>query len=123
MIIHFGSDLMMASALGGAARTAGVPFRSLTTLPKLEELLAGDSPPRMVIVDLQAPGFDFSSCAELLRGHVGGATEVIWFAQHVLDDLLEAARETGIGETMTRGQLHARVGKLVAGVAGKTEHH
>lgn len=119
MIVHFGSDLMMASALGGAARVAGVSFRSLTTLEKLADLLAGGDPPSMVVIDLQTTGFDLKRCAELFGGRFADATTVIWFAQHVYDDLLEAARQTGIGQTMTRGQLHARAGNLVAGAAEK----
>lgn len=116
MIVHLGTDLMMASAIGATARRLELPFRSVTDVGRLMELLSSGTVCRLLLVDLQLPRIDVPSLAGQLKGLAEAAPEVVWFAQHVHEGLLQAASDCGVGKVMTRGQLHSRLDGLLEGV-------
>ncbi len=63
MIVYLGTDLMMASAIGAVARSAGRTMRSVTHASSLLELMAGQPRPSVVIINLQTPGLEIGSLA------------------------------------------------------------
>lgn len=97
-------DLMFASRVRGAAPEAGIARTP-------GALLAAVGPgTRLVLVDLQAAG-----ALEAIRGVVqrSPAPRVVAWAPHVLEDVLEAAREAG-AEVMARGAFVKALPGLVA---------
>lgn len=113
MIVHLGTDLMMASSIGAVARERGLPFRSVTSAEKLLALLEAEPNVRLALINLQQPDLDISGLGKALAARGTAAPPVVWFAQHVYEDLLQAGTATGLGTVMTRGQLSRELPNLV----------
>lgn len=97
-------DLMFASRVRGAAPKAVVA-------QSRERLLESVGPrTALVIVELEAPG-----ALEALRGvrERFAGVRVVAFAPHVMEDVLESAREAG-AEVLPRGAFVKRLPELVA---------
>ncbi len=109
-VVHLASDLLLTSRVGQFCRARQIPYRVIS---RCEALDATGNPPAVLIIDLQAPGWN----AESFR-QVGPpsplATRVIAYAQHVESGLLASAAELGIETVMTRGAFDARFPQLLA---------
>lgn len=114
MVLHLGTDLMLASSIGAVARERGIAFRSLTSADRLLSALAGPTEVTLAIVNLQLPNLDIEGLGKSLQELPEPAVPVIWAAQHVFEDLLARAAATGVGQVMTRGQLVNRLPLLIA---------
>ncbi len=113
MILHLGTDLMMASSIGTLARQRQIGFRSFTTAGKLVEAIGANVNP-LVIINMQLPGLDIAELGKQLIKLGPNSITVLWFAQHVYEDLLHASAVTGIGVVLTRGQLSKKLPELVS---------
>lgn len=107
MILYFATDLLWASKIKGVADALGIPCRPVRTLEMLEARLA-DSEPRAILVDLTTPETAMALIGRL-RDADGAARErgikVIAFGPHVEKDALQAARNAGADDVLTRGAL------------------
>ena len=77
---------------------------------------AAASPPEGIILDLSIPSLDLPPLIAQLRGGPQPPT-IIAFAPHVHAALLDAAREAGCEEVLTRGDFHRRMDEVLAKIA------
>jgi hypothetical protein len=100
-VVHFTADLMMSSQLSQSVRRRGGQIQMVQRMDQLFERLGPET--TLLVVDLQAMGW---SAAEFQsrRTVTGDATPVVGYAQHVLPELLEEARQAGVETVLTRGQ-------------------
>ncbi|MEL7473039.1 MAG: hypothetical protein AAGK04_06960 [Planctomycetota bacterium] len=105
MVVYSAADLLWASKIKGVAEDLGVPCRPVRSVEMLESRLA-DSEVRALILDLDAPERAWA-LLEALDSREGGAevarVRVLAFGPHVAKDLLQAARDRGADEVLTRG--------------------
>ncbi len=107
------SDLFFGSRIAAAARAAGVAVRTVRTLAELERVL-GEGAPRLVLVDLEAPGADPLEAIARCR-RLASPPRVVAFGPHVQEELLDAARARGADEALPRGALTASLPRLLRG--------
>ena len=112
MILYAAADLLWATRIKATADALGVPCRPARNAAMLRARLA-DSPVRALIVDLEAEtGLDLIALA---RAEGGSGVRVLAFGPHVQKDRLQAARDAGADEVLTRGAFdHALPDLLVS---------
>jgi DNA-binding NarL/FixJ family response regulator len=101
------TDLMFEARIAGELRRLGLKPRATPSLASLRETLDGAS---LVIVDLQAQGFDG---IEAVREAAVAGARVIAFGQHTSADALRRAREAG-ATAMPRSAFFEQLPALVA---------
>ncbi len=116
MILLFSSDLMMAATARSFAQQNSVPLQQTNSLEQALEIIS-EHRPQLLMVDLQTPGLDI---AELGR-RVGELSDsvaplTLAYAQHVNVDKLEAGKQAGFDQVLTRGQINSQMGKIIAGI-------
>jgi hypothetical protein len=94
-------DLFFQSRIEGHCRACGF---SLQTINRLDRIGPPDSV-RGVIVDLEFPGLDFERLGELLAEQ---QLPAIGYGSHVKTHLFERAREAGLENLFSRGEIDAR---------------
>ena len=114
MILILTQDLMMSSSASAVARSLNIPFKSSASTSKsIQRLNQGEV--TLLLIDLQLPGLDITKICEDLKSL---ATDVrphcVAYAPHVEVDLLKSAREAGIDEVYTRGQMNGGLDALFA---------
>lgn len=121
MILYFATDLLWASKIKGVADALGLPCRPVRTLEMLEARLA-DTEPTAILLDLTTPETAMS-LIERLRGTGAGqkerAVRVIAFGPHVEKDALQAARNAGADEVLTRGALDHHMEEILLKLAAR----
>lgn len=113
------TDLMFDSRISGAAQQAGMTIESVAGVAAATELAARGGC-RVVVADLTVPGLSAAELISRLNEEcvAVGRPEVIAFGPHVQTGRLEAAREAGCDQVLTRGQFDARLNELLQAVAG-----
>jgi hypothetical protein len=106
MLLYAAADLIWASKIKATADALGVAARPVRTMEMLEARL-GDTPEiAALLVDLDK-GDDGLAMIARLRDARAGERErgirVLAWGPHVAKELLQAAREVGANEVMTRG--------------------
>jgi CheY-like chemotaxis protein len=96
------TDLIFASRVQAAARSAGVELRLVSTPAALLEQAASQAPD-LVILDLTAAGCEPQHLVPRLRGS-GRVPQIIAYAPHVMESRLAAARQADCDRVLTRGQ-------------------
>ncbi|MCH8044352.1 MAG: hypothetical protein IID44_11600 [Planctomycetes bacterium] len=114
-ILLLTSDLMVSSKVAAAGLRVS---REIDTALSVELLLerAAANPPAGVILDLGVADLDLPTLVAQLRGGPQPPT-IIAFAPHVHAALLDAAREAGCDQVLTRGDFHRRMDEVLAGLA------
>ena len=114
-ILLLTSDLMVSSKVAAAGLRAS---REIDTAMSVDALLerAVAKPPTAVILDLSVPGLDLPPLVAQLRSGPQPPT-IIAFAPHVHATLLDAAREAGCDQVLTRGDFHRRLDEVLANIA------
>ena len=114
MILVVADDLLFRSKISTAAKASGVVVRAATT-PDAAVERARDDRPTLVLIDLdgQKPApFEvlrrFSDDPELRQ------LDTVGFVSHVHADLVQRARELGIGRVMARSAFVAGLADLLA---------
>lgn len=117
MILYLAADLLWASKIKATADAMGLACRPVRTMEMLEARL-GDSPVRALIVDL-----DVAETALAMIGRVKGRDagrqasgirsdesvdasipiRVLAFGPHIEKNTLQAARDAGADDVLTRG--------------------
>lgn len=110
-IVLLASDLMLSSTVSGLAAEHHVRFVSASNVQELSQIL-NEHPQCLLLIDLGLPGLDVTqlapnACSETLQTAVA-------YGPHVHKEKLQAAREAGIGQVVSRGQFSASIGRVVA---------
>ncbi|MFN0134277.1 MAG: histidine kinase [Phycisphaerales bacterium] len=106
MVLYAAADLLWATRIKSTAEAMGVAARPARTVEMLRARLA-DSPVRLLIVDLEAPG-----AIELIEASKD-VVRVVAFGPHVGVEALAQAREAGAGLVLTRGAFDKGLVKLL----------
>ncbi|HEY8470908.1 MAG TPA: hypothetical protein VIL18_14750 [Longimicrobiales bacterium] len=108
------ADLIFASRIRGAAAAQGVPVQVVRSA---DELLARAraTPPRLVLVDLEARAADPAGTIARLRATPEGAgVPIVAFGSHVNRDAIEAARAAGATRVLARSAFVRELPGLLA---------
>jgi DNA-binding response OmpR family regulator len=105
------SDLMISSTVTGAADRAGVELRVVGSVDTaIEKCQSSDSGApagvNLVIVDLSLPGLRLEELVEAIEAGSATRPKIVAFGPHVHALRLDAARQAGCDEVMSRGQFH-----------------
>jgi hypothetical protein len=113
---HIATDLMMVSNVKTAAAQHQLNFVAVPNLAKLpsEQLPAEVA---VVLVDLQLPGLDFARLQTVLATNSNPQLLVCLYAQHVDEEALARGEALGVGQVMTRGQVHRDMQRVFAAIA------
>lgn len=118
MILYFASDLVWATRIKATAEDLGIPCRPVRNLDMLSQRLA-DSEPDALILDLETEQAGLDLLRGLRADEKGKGVRVVAFGPHVKKDLMQAARDAGADEVLTRGVFdHGLVDLLVRLEAG-----
>jgi DNA-binding response OmpR family regulator len=111
MIVLLTKDLLAGSQVAPAVRATG---RKLASVPSLEAYARriSETPPRLVIIDLNMPGLDLDEIVTQARA-ASEKVEVVAFGPHVHVDRLKAARSAGCDLVLTRGQFVATLPEIL----------
>src|SRR4051794_20935756 len=115
MILAIVDDLMFTSKIRTTAGRLGVPVAFARSR---DAALTGmrATRPTLVIVDLNSRGADPLGTLTAMRGDPALADiPTIGFVSHVQTDLIDAARQAGIGEVMARSAFTARLPEILQG--------
>jgi hypothetical protein len=104
-VVAFVPDLMDRSKVQAAARAAGASLRLVGSPSELPE--AAEDDVSLVVVDLSRRG-----SLEAVFACRGSVT--VGFASHVDHELLEAARQAGCQQVLSRAAFFRRLGALLA---------
>ena len=112
------ADLMQSSQVAGAAQRAAAQLRVFSSADALCAALAeapsAEEAARLVIVDLAAPGLDVRSLLSQLDALPMGKPPTLAFGPHVHTERLNAAREAGCDQVISRGQFQAQMDMLLS---------
>jgi CheY-like chemotaxis protein len=102
MVLYAAADLIWASKVKATADALGVPCRPVRTREMLDARLT-DSPVQALLVDLDK-GEEGLDLIRYLRADPSRRTiRVLAWGPHVAKELLQAARDAGADEVLTRG--------------------
>jgi len=113
-VVVLTSDLAVASMVHGAAQQAGATSVMALDADALSRRLEESSPPALVVVHLESRGLDIAALMERVRSLPQPPRGVIAFGPHVHEARLEAARQAGCDEVLSKGGFHARAAQLFA---------
>lgn len=111
MILYLAADLIWASKIKATADALGVACRPVRNMEMLEARLA-DSEVRALVVDLDVAEMALTMVRRVKGDgkadggagkEMGKAIRVLAFGPHVVRDALQAARDAGADEVLTRG--------------------
>ncbi len=108
MILYAAADLIWATKIKGTADALGVAARPARTLEMLEARLA-DSPVTALLVDLEKGE---EALTLISRGKAAGVRVLAW-GPHVAKEMLQAARDAGATDVMTRGAFDHNLPELL----------
>lgn len=115
-ILYAAADLLWASKIKATADALGIPSRPVRTLEMLAARLA-DTTPAAFLVDLDK-GEDALALIRAARSASAGL-RIISFGPHVAKDLLQASRNAGATDAMTRGSLEHHMDDVLLSLAGR----
>lgn len=109
------TDLMVTSLATGAATATGVPLR---TVGSVSELLtsAKDPDTKLVVLDLALRELKPDDVVFELKS-LKTCPKVLAFGQHVHEARLNAARQAGCDQVLTRGQFCAQLADVLRAMA------
>jgi CheY-like chemotaxis protein len=109
--LHVTNDLLFSSQVQSAADQIGVTLNVVRSAAELPRYLdAGDV--RLVILDLTTADCGPGQLLPPLR-RLPECPHVVAYAPHVMKARLQAARDAGCDQVLTRGQFHARMGEVL----------
>ena len=130
MILYAAADLIWATKIKATAEALGLAARPVRTLEMLHARLADCPEAKSLMVDLDK-GEEGLALIAALRAHeaahqaTGQATgqgrrlRVLAWGPHVAKDLLQAARDAGADDVLTRGALEHNMEEVLVKLAGR----
>lgn len=119
MLLYAAADLIWASKIKATADAMGVAARPVRTLEMLEARLADTPEISALLVDLDK-GEEGLALIARVRDVAQGAGEreqkirVLAWGPHVAKELLQAARDAGANDVMTRGGFDGSMPEILA---------
>jgi PleD family two-component response regulator len=113
MVLAIVDDLMFTSKIKTTAGLIGVP---VTFARSRESALAEmrKSAPSLVILDLNSTRTDPLGTVSAMKENAALAgIPTIGFVSHVQTELIEAARQAGVGDVMARSRFTARLAEIL----------
>lgn len=107
-------DIFFTTRLRAAANDTDVVLDFASTTEELETRMERRTP-RLVLVDLNADGFDGVDAVERVRATVGDNAIVVAFFRHVDTDLQEAAEAAGADDVLARRTFVQQIPELLEG--------
>lgn len=109
LVFLVATDLMMCSSVGGAARVAGAEFRSGDAVAAGATVT--EHPQTLLLIDLGYAREEISNWANVFPQ--AALARAVAFGPHVHTQLLQLAREAGVGQVISRGQFSAGMGRII----------
>jgi PleD family two-component response regulator len=113
MILAVLDDLMFVSKIKTAATHLGV----VVTFARLKDAALAamrTSAPTLVILDLNNPRVDpLGIVAAMKQDPALASIRTLGYASHVQTDVMDAAREAGVGEVLARSAFAAQLGEIL----------
>ena len=100
-------DLMFSTRVRDAARRQGHDCQIVTRAADVEANLGGAD---LVIVDLMVPG---GGALDAVAAAAGAGVPVVAYGEHVLAEVLQAGRDAGADEVLTRSEFTRRLAALL----------
>ena len=101
-------DLMFSTRVRDAARRHGHDCRIVTKADDVAGNLDGTD---LVVIDLMVPG---GGALEAVAAAAGAGVPVVAYGEHVKADVLQAGRDAGADEVLTRSEFTRRLEALFA---------
>lgn len=111
-VVLCSQDLMVVSHAQGAATPAGAKFHVVSSSSQIAEL-SGAEHVSLVVLDLSMPSLDVAALVSLLRQGSADAPRIVAFGPHVHKERLDAARQAGCDEVLSRGEFFARAAEVL----------
>ncbi len=111
-VLFLTSDLMIASQVEGAAERCGVALKVVASADALAQKCQADEV-ALVLVDLGFAGLELKELVSSVEVARSARPTIIAFGPHVQANRLEAAREAGCDEVMSRGTLCGQIDELL----------
>jgi DNA-binding response OmpR family regulator len=105
-------DLMFSTRVRDAARRHGHDCQVVTRATDVAENLAGAE---LVVVDLMVPG---GGALDAVQAAAAAGVPVVAYGEHVRADVLQAGRDAGADEVLTRSEFTRRLEALLTGAEG-----
>ena len=106
-VVHFANDLMLVGKVSAWCKKKGVSYTNASNADKfqnaLQLLTEVDVGQRVVLVDLQVKSLDASATLDAVRS-IDAAIPVYGYAQHVMVQIIQQAKDAGFDRVLTRGQ-------------------
>lgn len=123
MLLYAAADLIWASKIKATADALGLPARPVRTLEMLEARLADTPEIAALLVDLDKGADGLVLIARLRDPSRTTDRErrirILAWGPHVAKDLLQAARDAGANDIMTRGSFDAHMEETLLTLAGR----
>ncbi len=116
MILYAAADLLWATKIKTTAEAVGVPARPVRTLDMLEARLTDCPQATALVVDLDKGDDALALVRKVREQEALGRTprlKVLAWGPHVAKELLQAARDAGADEVMTRGAFDHNLEQLL----------
>ena len=106
-------DLMFSSKVNAAAR--GKPVSWLKRGSKVADEVAREKPD-VLLIDLANPNLDAVNAVREIKSGESKSTTVIGYVDHTREDVIQAAREAGCDQVMSKGEFARRLPELLEGI-------
>lgn len=117
MILYLAADLIWASKIKATAESLGLPCRPVRNMEMLGARLA-DSEVRALILDLDVAEMAMQMLAHVRSDESAKRVRVLAFGPHVARDELDAAKQGGADEVLTRGGFDHNMDQVLLRLAG-----
>jgi CheY-like chemotaxis protein len=112
-VVLLSGDLMGASRIEGAARMVGVDYQMVGSADAAIDCCAA-KPVALVMVDLATAGMDVAALVERLQGRSSNVPAIVAYGPHVHEAVLEAAKQAGCDQVLSRGQFMSQAAAIIA---------
>jgi DNA-binding response OmpR family regulator len=106
-------DLSVISQVDGAATRIGASARTVSSVDDAVEACNGGDV-ELIVVDLGTPSLDIGRLVEQVKASAR-SPRIVAFGSHVHVEKLNAAREAGCDEVMSRGQFFGQLDAVLRG--------
>ena len=114
MILAVVDDLMFTSKIKTTAGHLGVPVAFAKSSGAALDQMRKDAP-SLVIFDLNSARTDpLGTVAAMRRDPALASIPTVGFVSHVQTDLIDAARQAGVGDVMARSAFTARLAEILS---------
>jgi DNA-binding response OmpR family regulator len=101
-------DLMFSTRVRDAARQHGHDCQVVAKASAVADNLTGAD---LVVIDLMVPG---GGALDAVRAATAAGVTVVAYGEHVQAEVLQAGRDAGADEVLTRSQFTHRLGELLS---------